>query len=305
MNDLDQAARFAAKLDPAGFFRWLTPGLDATLSFAGWLDTRTLPFPGDPERTCDSVAHLTDAAKSETAWALVVEFQAEPDPDMLGRLLEYVSRLYRELGSGSDRRSRYKVAAALLNLTGPAQPDTLDMRLPDLSGPGLWLQVVQRTMREEDAAHTLEAVAHGRWSRCQLPWIPLMHGAAEIAIINHWKELANAEPDMRRRSDYAGLALVFASLAGCFSEWKRALEGWNMRTSEVIDGWRAEGRAEGLVQARRADVLRLLQLRFKVPIPADLAAEIGALNDPDELTRWLDSAAIAGSLEAFRTTMKR
>src|SRR5262249_13180221 len=46
----DQAARYAVKLDPAGLFRWLLPGLVPGLAFARWLDTQSVPFPGDPDR---------------------------------------------------------------------------------------------------------------------------------------------------------------------------------------------------------------------------------------------------------------
>ena len=47
VNVFDKASRFAAKLDPHGFFEWAF-GLHA--GFHEWLDTRGLPFPGDPER---------------------------------------------------------------------------------------------------------------------------------------------------------------------------------------------------------------------------------------------------------------
>ena len=55
----DQAARYCARLDPIGFLRWLLPRLDPALLFHCWLDTRTVPFPGAPDRTCDTVADLT------------------------------------------------------------------------------------------------------------------------------------------------------------------------------------------------------------------------------------------------------
>ena len=45
LNRFDQASRYAAKLDPSGLLRWL---LGAGVTFLRWLDTRTLPFPGDP-----------------------------------------------------------------------------------------------------------------------------------------------------------------------------------------------------------------------------------------------------------------
>src|SRR5262245_53436294 len=63
INVYDQAARYAVKLDPAGFCRWLLPGLDPAVEFRGWLDTRTLPFPGEQDRTCDTVAALARAGE--------------------------------------------------------------------------------------------------------------------------------------------------------------------------------------------------------------------------------------------------
>ncbi|MHC5541618.1 hypothetical protein ACYOEI_25635, partial [Singulisphaera rosea] len=117
VNVFDQASRFAVQADPIGFFRWLAPGLDPTLRFEGWLDTRTLPFPGDPDRICDTVAHLRGHGATSPSWAVVTEFQAEPEPEMLDRLLEYLARLRRGLRHGAQRRDRFKVVAALVGLT--------------------------------------------------------------------------------------------------------------------------------------------------------------------------------------------
>jgi len=107
------------------------------VGWGGWLDTRTLPFPGEPDRICDTVAGLARGPTAAPEWALVIEFQAEPDPDILDRLLEYLARLRRELQPGAERRSRYAVLGALVNLTGPVQPDTLEMTLPQVFGVGL------------------------------------------------------------------------------------------------------------------------------------------------------------------------
>ena len=98
--------------------------------FQGWLDTRTLPFPGEPDRTCDTVAEMLDAAHLGRLWALIVEFQSEPDAEILDRLLEYMVRLRREVRHGPDHRTQYWTAACLLNLTGPAQINEIDMALP-------------------------------------------------------------------------------------------------------------------------------------------------------------------------------
>ena len=50
-NRFDQACRYAAKMDAAGFLSWLFGVSALPHSFVGWLDTRTLPFPGDPDRS--------------------------------------------------------------------------------------------------------------------------------------------------------------------------------------------------------------------------------------------------------------
>ena len=89
----DQACRYAAKLDPPAFLGWLFGATEAP--FLGWLDTRTLPFPGDPERTCDTVAWLGQPGQ-EGPWAVPIEFNLEPDPAMFGRMLVYLGQLWLE-----------------------------------------------------------------------------------------------------------------------------------------------------------------------------------------------------------------
>ena len=174
MNVFDQAARYCVRADPLGFLRWLIRGLDPALKFHGWLDTRTVPFPGEPDRTCDTVADLAANAEAILRWALVTEFQTEPGTDMLDRLLEYVIRIRRALRFGPSRRAKFQVVAALVNLTGPAQPDTLEMALPGLAFPGLHFSAAVRTLRDEDAAVTLDQIARGgpgRHRACLLGWI--------------------------------------------------------------------------------------------------------------------------------------
>src|SRR5881275_2708228 len=96
INRFDQASRYAAKLDPVGLLGWLLGEEPAELRFRGWLDTRTLPFPGDPERTLDTVAWLGDADPA-VEWAIPVEFCSEPDGALFGRLLVYLGQLWLEV----------------------------------------------------------------------------------------------------------------------------------------------------------------------------------------------------------------
>ena len=80
MADFDEACRYAAKLDEAGFFAWLL-GADAGLVFTRWLDTRTVALPGSGDRTGDLIAELAEGGVGPF-WAVPVEFQVPADPEM-------------------------------------------------------------------------------------------------------------------------------------------------------------------------------------------------------------------------------
>jgi hypothetical protein len=294
-NRFDQASRYAAKLEPACFVAWLlgTPALP--LPFSGWLDTRTLPFPGDPERTCDTVACL--ATPGATSWAVAIEFCLTPDPALFGRLLVYLGQLWLEQRPSSEQGERYRVAAAVVNLTGQGTT-TQDMRLP----PTILrtcLEVVERNLALEEAGSLLEQIATDPTQRCLLPWIALMRGGDELAILNLWKDLAAAEPDSRRRSDYGGLAVVFAEAAGRHLLWKEALKGWNMVESQQVREWMTEAEIKAKVQS----ILRVLEKKFPAEVPSDLLALIRQSKDVQQLDRWFDAALDANTLSAFREVM--
>ena len=298
MNDYDKAARYAAKGDPAGFLRWLLPPR-ASLDFLGWLDTRTLARPGEADRTSDTIAELAGPSDPEARWALVVEFQSEPDPEILDRLLEYVARLRRELRHGPDRLGRYRVAAALVHLTGSRAPELLDMTLPGAPALGLRLRIISRALRDEPAAATLAEIAAGRATRWLLPWIPLMKGAGKTTMVEEWKLLAEAEPDRRTRSTFAVLALAFAPLTRHAALWRRGLERWNMKESPIFAEFRAEGRAEGRAEANQANILQILEVRFPGKVPAKLVDVVRSESDLATLSRWITYAITAASPAAF------
>jgi len=114
-NDFDKAGRACFKLDPPGMLRWLLPGLIPACVFQRWADARTIAFPGEPERTCDTVAELLQAGNPPVWWLLVIELQSELDEEMFGRLLEYLGRLWRYARTPEQSQPRYNVAAALVN----------------------------------------------------------------------------------------------------------------------------------------------------------------------------------------------
>ena len=94
-NDYDRVLRALAKGDPTQFFGWALGLSPAEFRFVRWIDTRTIPFPGAPDRTGDAVGYLAELTAGGRPWAVPLEFQIEPDPEMFGRLLEYLGRLWR------------------------------------------------------------------------------------------------------------------------------------------------------------------------------------------------------------------
>jgi len=292
-NRFDQASRYTAKLNASGFLGWLLREDAAELRFRAWLDTRTLPFPGDPERTCDTVAWLEDADPA-VDWALPVEFCLEPDGELFGRLLVYLGQLWLEKRPTDAGGERFAVGAALVNLTGRSRTSR-DMSLRR-TGVRTNLVVVERNLCDEDGAALLDAIAGGNVPRALLPWLPLMRQGDESAIIQRWIALASQETDSRRRGDYGGLALVFAEAAKRLPIWKEALKEWNVIESQQVLEWMAMGEAKGEINA----LLQVLAARFPPGAPADLESAIRASADRQRLRDYLVAAAKADSLDAFR-----
>ena len=135
MAQFDQAARYLIRR--AG--RVLAPAPAAPVRGLAISRFRRDEHGRVPRRTGPGVRHRRRLHSERPAGVrrLLVdaEVQAQPHPDMLERLGEYAYRLRRELRFGR-RRSKYAVLSALLNLTGRAQPDELDMTFPEAAGAG-------------------------------------------------------------------------------------------------------------------------------------------------------------------------
>jgi hypothetical protein len=276
----------------------------AASKFVRWQDTRTVPFPGEPDRVCDTVAEFAHPTEPRRRCLVDVEVQADPDADMLERLGEYAFRLRRELRHGPGDADKYAVLGVVLNLTGAEQPSHLDMTVPEWSDAGQWLKVAQGTLSTENARATLARIAAGELEPWVLPWLPLLRGAAEAANMAEWMRLAAQEPDRRSRSDFGALAVVFAELAGTASIWRKALKGWNMRESPQVLEWQAEARTEASLEKAAKYLRQALQLRFGVPVPEDLDGQIAAIKKEAELDRWFDASLTAPSLDAFRAAVQ-
>lgn len=295
----DQAARYTARIDPPGFLGWAFGLPPAGFEFRGWLDTRAVPFPGDPDRANDTVAGVGDPAAGGVPWAVAVEFQNRPDPDMFGRLVVYLGGLWLALRPDAERGSRFHLGAVVVNLTGVGLSGR-DMRW-SAAGLVTHLGVVERNLEREPAADLLGGIDAGRVSRGLLPWVPLMAGADDPGLLDHWAELAAAEPDRRRRADYGGLARVFAEKSGAKELWHAKLEGWEVEESAVVNEWIARGTARGAVEEARNLILRLGTRRFGAAGPAAEAAVRG-VQDRDRLERMADRVLDAAGWDDILAT---
>lgn len=258
VNDFDKAARYAARMDPEAFLGWALNLPAEAFGFRGWEDTRGVVFPGGDDRTGDTVAHLTRADTGGEPWLFGVEFQVEPDPRMFGRMLQYLGNLWDTLRPDDGRGSRFASVGVLLNLTGTGNTSRSYSR--PAAGVNTTLSVRERNLETESAADLLGRIDTGAVGRAVLPWVPLLAGAGEPGIVERWKALAEAESDDRRKSNYGGLALVFADAAGRFDLWSRALEGWNMKRSRAVLQWLDEGEQIGVQKGEQIGIQKGEQL---------------------------------------------
>lgn len=286
VNPFDQACRYLARRWGAALLSWLLGVPPAALRFVRWLDTR-LTVPGQPERVGDTIAHLERPDQGGIPWAVPIEFQVEPDPLMFGRLLVYEGMIWLQEKPAALPGDRFQLQAVVVNLTGVGQSNR---RMLWREGAGTVLEPVEWNLEKEEAAAVLDQVANGTAPRGVLAWIPLMRQGSEPGIIQRWLELAAQETDAQRKADLA-LVRVFAELSGSQDVWNRALEGFNVRQSVVVNEWKAEGKAEA--------VRDILETRFGT-LPSEVAAKVDQTREGDTLKRWLVLAVQAATLEQFR-----
>jgi hypothetical protein len=292
----DQTSRYLARRNAGPVTGWLLSLAGGRLDFVQWLDTRRISWPGQPGRTCDTVAHLRDPARGGLPWAVVVEFQLRPDPDMFGRALVYLGQVWLELRPTPLPGDRFCVGCVVVNLTGKG----------DCGRDMAWQQAGLRTvllprewnLGELRAADILDGVEAGSVPRAVLAWLPLMQGGGDPAIMQRWLALAGQEPDAGRRADL-GLALVFAEAAGNAGAWRKLLEGWNVTQSKQVQEWIDMGTSRGKIEGRVETLLDVLEARFGV-LPPELAAALRQTTDLGLLRQMAARAGQADSLGAFR-----
>jgi hypothetical protein len=304
MGVFDQAARFATRSDPEPVVRRLLIPTRMSLPFREWLDTRTIPLPGGPERTADLVAALDDPSSADRLALMVFEFQAQADPDKLDVTLEEAGILRARARHGEDRKGKYRVLTALIYLVGRCPDGVIDMTLPGGFGtrhaPLVW------NVGEDTASTAIEAVASGQISWGMLFWVALMADGGDDANIARWKEVVvQIVQDRRIRGNLAGIALVFAELAGRRIEWKRGLEGFEMTESQVVNEWISQGEARGILKMAREVLIDILKVRFPGSVPDEIVRLINQQESVDLLHDWRRAALRAGTFEQFMDVLKR
>ncbi len=105
MGAYDQAARFAAQADPEAVVRRVLVPTGLALPFHEWLNTRTIPLPGGPDRTADLVAAVDNPTGQPVL--VVFEFQSRHDSDKLDVTLEEAGILRGHARHDEDRNCKY------------------------------------------------------------------------------------------------------------------------------------------------------------------------------------------------------
>ncbi len=311
----DQLARHLLAQAGGRLFRWLL-ATDAP-RFVRWLPTQ-LTLPNTRERLCDLIAELVDDTRGGVPVAALVEVQTQPDPLMGGRLSLAGGLLWLTVKPAALPGDRYELLAVVLNLTGRG-----DSARSYAVGSAEWtLRPVERNLSAVDAAAVLDEIAAGTAPPELLAFVPLMLRGGDDDIIQRWRAIAAAEPDTRRRGDFA-LAQVFAQKTNRVTEWRKAVEDIVMEESSVFAeileraltrelGRReaeveskamaqglTQGKAEGKAEGKVESLLRMLSKRYG-PVPPEVAQAIRTCADVATLDTWIDHALDATSLEQFR-----
>jgi hypothetical protein len=256
-NDFDEMCRFLCKRVPAALLLWLLRLTDDELGFVGWLDTQNLPYPGHPERRCDTVAHCLSRREFGRPWAILNEFQTIPDFDMPLRIGSYLCALGQTLRPTNLPGDRFALAAVLVHLTGTPRP-VHQSEWPALES-AFTIKPRVVNLAELSALDILAEVAAGQAPFEVLGWVPLMVGGNLATIIEPWKQVANAAPE-KLRSDLADAARLFGELTQCRPLWVSGLKEWSKMRSQQANEWRQEGRKEGYDLAEKKGIINAYTL---------------------------------------------
>jgi hypothetical protein len=223
---------------------------------------------------------------------VLVEFQAEADPEMFGRAMEYLGGAWRREKPTGHAGDRFELGLVVVNLTGRGS----SFRRMSWPEAGLETVVAGRewNLAELDAAEVLDQAVAGRAPAIVLTWIPLMKRGDEAGIIQRWLEVAGQVADLRVRRDLR-LAAGFAEAAKRGPVWQEALKGWDVEEPIFVK----ELEARAMLKQQIDSLLRVLRARFN-SVPEDLVSAIRETTELHVLDGWLITAATSVSLDAFR-----
>jgi hypothetical protein len=289
-NPFDRASRGLVRRAGPALLAWLLDVPLASLRFVRWLDTH-LSIPGHPERICDQVAHVRRDDLGSLPWANPIEFQVAPDGLMFGRLMVYEGMIWLQEKPTDLPGDRFCLQSVVDNLTGTGNSGRT---MPWKPGAGTSLEPVEWDLEKLDAHVVLDQIVRGEAPRGLLAWVSLMKKGNDSDTIRRWLEVADAETDAKRKADFA-LVVVFAQLTGHERTWQKALEGFNVIESVIVNEWKAEAAVQALSEA----VISLLEARFTT-IPAEIRSKIESASSPDLLRRWNNLAGTAKTLDEFR-----
>lgn len=134
----DSGGRYLLKLQPAELIRWRLQG---DVVYRAWLDTCTIPFPGSPQRICDTVCQCEEA--NGQPWATPIESQTQLDPDMFGRVLGSLGQLSVEKRPDPEPGSRFHVAAIVFG----SVPEEIQQRIKAINDPDRLEAAVRQVSR--------------------------------------------------------------------------------------------------------------------------------------------------------------
>ena len=228
----------------------------------------------------------------EGVFVLVVEVQLRVDPRIPQRM-----RAYAALAEEQYDLPVYPVVLYLLpSGAGRALPGAYHsefmglMAHQDVRVLAVWELEARRVLEEGIVA--------------LIPFVPLMKGADAETIRAGVRLLRE-----RAAGEEAEVALaLFASFVMNVEQVKRIVR-WDMAVLRESPWYREivlEGRQQGVLEGRRQDIVRLLQVRFD-PIGPRLAAvaeQLATLDDAERLQELLVRAVRADSVEDFLAHLK-
>jgi hypothetical protein len=295
MGVFDQVGRFATRDAPNVVVQRLLRSTSHTAIVQRWIDTRSLPLPGGPDRTADLVAELR--FDDGRLVLLIWELQAQIDAAKWGVTLEEAAILHNRLRDDSGQP--YCVLTALVYLREQCPARELTLTVGDFGTrhrPLLW------EVASDDAVEAVTALETGSEEWGWLYWVPLMAGGDAPELIARWRAVLTAlVADRVQRGKLASIALIFAELAGCRLAWKRGLEGLDMTESIVVNEWIEAGE----VKASRLKLIDVLEVRFPSALNRELRQTILEQDTLSLLNDWFRAALRAATYDDFLAVLRQ